>query len=161
MIVTSRLFLAPAALLALASVANAQVQKPVTRSDFVKNLDAKFSAADANHDGVVTKAELTALQQHDLQQGKALLAQKMEQQFQQLDTNKDGKLSLQEFLAATPPLRTSETPDQLLQRLDTNHDGKVSHDEFLAPEVAKFNKVDANHDGVVTPAEIQAAQGRK
>ena len=81
--------------------------------------------------------------------------------FVELDANKDGKLTLDEFLAAAPPIKTAETPEQMLQRLDTNHDGKVSIDEFRAPQLATFNKVDANHDGVVTPAEFQAAQKRK
>lgn len=140
---------------------SAPAQKPIARADFIKTIDTRFSAMDANHDGVVTKAELAAEQQRELQQTKARIEQQLRLRFSQLDTNKDGHLSLQEFMAAAPPLHTAESPDQMLQRLDTNHDGKISADEFRAPELAKFSKIDANHDGVVTPAEMQAAAGKK
>jgi len=134
--------------------------KPVTRSDYVNSLNARFSSMDTNHDGVVTSAELGAEQQKEMQQAKANLNQQLTAKFRQLDTNKDGSLSLQEFLAASPSIRGAETPDQILQKLDTNKDGKVSAEEFRAPQLAAFNKADTNHDGVVTPAEAQAA-GRK
>ena len=145
----------------VAAPAIAQKGKPVSRADYVKNIDARFGAVDTNHDGKITREELVAAQQRDLQQANAKIRQDLEAKFRQLDTNKDGKLTLDEFLAAAPPIKTAETPEQMLQRLDTNHDGKVSIDEFRAPQLATFNKVDANHDGVVTPAEFQAAQKRK
>jgi Ca2+-binding EF-hand superfamily protein len=162
---TTRLLLAPAvAVLALGSSAIAQAPaqpKPVARADYVKTLDSRFNGIDANHDGKITKEELTAQQQRELQQAKAKIAQQLQAKFKQLDTNKDGQLSLQEFMAAAPPLRTAESPEQMIARLDSNHDGRITADEFRAPELAKFNRVDANHDGVVTPDEMKAAATRK
>jgi Ca2+-binding EF-hand superfamily protein len=154
------------ATLALASAALAQTKpaaapKPIARADYIKTVDTRFGAMDANHDGGVTKAELAAEQQHELQQTKARIEQQLRLRFSQLDTNKDGQLTIQEFLAIAPPLHTAENPDQMLQRLDTNHDGKISADEFRAPELAKFSRIDANHDGVVTPDEIKAAAAKK
>ena len=146
---------------ALASSANAQnAPKPIPRAQYVQTVDNRFNAADTNHDGQVTKAELAVLEQRDLENAKAKLNQQLTVSFNRLDTNHDGKLSLQEFLGAAPPVRQSETPDQTIAKLDTNHDGKVSAQEFRAPEIAKFNRVDANHDGIVTPQEIQAARGK-
>lgn len=159
-----KLLLLASASLAIGMAGTAEAQqpaKPITRTDFIKSVDARFNAIDTNHDGKISKEEMAAEQQRELQQAKAAIAKKMEDQFRQLDTNKDGKLSLQEFMAAAPPVRTSETSDQLVARLDTNHDGTVSVDEFRAPELAKFNRIDTNHDGVVSPEELRAAQGRK
>jgi Ca2+-binding EF-hand superfamily protein len=138
--------------LALGSAAAAQsasaisAPKPVPRADFIKKIDAQFGALDANHDGVVTVAELQAAQTHALQQ-------RLQAEFRRLDTNRDGQLSFQEFAAAA---HANVTADQIVQKLDTNHDGKLGADEFRAPQLANFAKLDANHDGVVTPAEVQA-----
>jgi Ca2+-binding EF-hand superfamily protein len=156
------LLVSAAAMLATGSAASAQQPtKPVSRADYLKNVDARFNAADTNHDGKISRDELVAAQAHDLAQAKAKIAAELQAKFRQLDTNKDGKLSLDEFMAAAPPLKTAQTPDQVLQALDSNHDGKVSLDEFRAPQIATFNRIDTNHDGTVTPQEMQAAQGRK
>lgn len=135
--------------------------KPVSRADFVKTIDGRFNAIDTNHDGKITKDELSAQQQRELQQARSRIAQQLQAKFGQLDTNKDGQLSAQEFMAAAPAIRSAETPDQLLQQFDSNHDGRISADEFRNPELAKFNQVDANHDGVITPDEVKAAASRR
>jgi Ca2+-binding EF-hand superfamily protein len=131
--------------------------KPVSRADFLKDIDNRFAAADTNKDGAVAKAELVTLQQKELQQAKAGLNQQLQARFRQLDTNKNGALSLQEFAALAPAMRTAETPDQLLKTLDSNGDGKISNAEFRAPQLAKFNNVDANRDGIATPEEMRKA----
>jgi Ca2+-binding EF-hand superfamily protein len=147
--------------IAFSAAAAAQTApKPIPRGDYLKAVDGHFNGADANHDGFISKAELTAQQQRDLEAAKTRINQQLQASFNRLDTNRDGKLSPQEFMAAAPPLKVSENVDQTIARLDTNHDGKISADEFRNPELAKFNKVDANHDGIVTPQEIQAAQGK-
>ena len=143
---------------ALGSSAAAQTApKPIGRAEYLKTVDGRFNLADTNHDGFISKAELLAQQQRDLEQAKSRVNQQLTASFNRLDTNHDGKLSLQEFLGAAPPMRVGENADQMMQRLDSNHDGKMSAEEWRSPELAKFNKVDANHDGIVTPAEIQAA----
>jgi Ca2+-binding EF-hand superfamily protein len=152
-------FATAAALLTLASAGSAQAPaaKSISRADYLKTVDARFARVDTNHDGSISRQEMVAQQQRDLQAARAKIAQDLQAKFRQLDTNKDGQLSLQEFLAAAPQIKTTETPDQMVQQLDTNHDGKVSPDEFRAPDIAKFNRIDANRDGIVTQAEMQAA----
>ena len=157
-----RFTIAAAMLVVIASTAAAQnAPKPVSRTDYVKNLDNNFARIDTNHDGSISAAELATEQQRELVLAKNALQQQAQARFKQLDTNKDGQLSPAEFAAVAPTIRTSQTPQQALQALDSNHDGKLSADEFRAPQLAKFNKADANHDGTVTPAEAQAAAGKK
>jgi hypothetical protein len=153
---------AAVAAVALGSAASAQnAPKPVARGDYIKTIDGHFANIDANHDGSLSRPELAAEQQRELNQAKERLQQQLQVRFKQLDTNKDGQLSVQEFVAAAPPIRAAETADQMLQTLDSNHDGKISAEEFRAPQLAKFSRLDANHDGTVTPAEMQAAAGKK
>jgi len=157
-----RFTIAAAMLVVIGSAAAAQnAPKPVSRTDYVKNLDNNFARIDTNHDGSISAAELATEQQRELVLAKNALQQQAQARFKQLDTNKDGQLSPAEFAALAPTIRTSQTPQQALQALDSNHDGKLSADEFRAPQLAKFNKADANHDGTVTPAEAQAAAGKK
>lgn len=159
----SKLFVAALAMVPLgAALAQApQALKPISRPDYIKTVDTRFNQIDTNHDGKVSKEELAAELEREMQIANARIAQQLEAKFRQLDTNHDGQLSLQEFMAIQPKIHVSETPEQMIQRLDTNHDGKVSLDEFRAPEIAKFNRLDTNHDGIVTPAELNAANGRK
>lgn len=157
---TSLRFAAAAAMLTFATAAAAQAPKQISRADYLKTVDSRFNAMDANHDGAINRTEMIAQQQRDLQTAKTKIQQQFQAQFRQLDTNKDGQLSLAEFLAGIPQIKTGETPDQLIQKFDANHDGKVSADEFRNPEMAKFNRIDANRDGIVTQAEMQAAAKR-
>lgn len=155
-------FAVAASVLALGSAAFAQTAlKPVTRAQVSAQLDGAFAAADKNHDGTLSAGEMQALQARELQAVQQALRNRVQAQFKALDTNKDGQLSLAEFSATTPNVKVNETPQQLLQKLDTNKDGKVSADEFKAPRLANFNRADLNHDGTLTPAEMQAAAGKK
>jgi Ca2+-binding EF-hand superfamily protein len=127
--------------------------RPVSRADFLKANSARFNAIDTNHDGKIDRKEMAATQQRELAAARRQVQQQLAAKFQQLDTNKNGSLSLAEFQAAMPNIATSETSDQLLARLDGNKNGTVSADEFRASDLAKFNRADRNKDGVVTPAE--------
>lgn len=160
---TNKTFVALFALLpfSAAGAQSPQPPKPITRAEYMKMVDAHFNQIDMNHDGKVTKDELAAELQRELQIANARIAQQLEAKFRQLDTNHDGQLSLQEFMAIQPRLQPSETPEQMIQRLDANHDGELTAEEFRAAEMAKFNRIDANHDGVITPAEMQAASGHQ
>src|SRR5260221_10485199 len=141
----------------LSSAATAQnAPRPITRSDYLKTTDNQFNGADTNHDGFISRAELLAQQQRDLDTARANLNRTFTAQFNRLDTNHDGKLTLQEFLAGVPPLHVGVPAEQMLQQLDTNHDGKVSAEEFRNSRLAAFNRADVNHDGIVTPAEAQS-----
>ena len=50
--------------------------------------------------------------------------------FESLDTNGDGKLTLEEFKKV--PARGRRTPEQMFQLMDTDKDGSLSKAEFNA-----------------------------
>ena len=98
--------------------------------------------SDADKDGKLSKDEVPDF---------------MKERFDQMDTNKDGSLSLQEYnaqLAAVPLPKPNVAP--ALDRLDTNKDGKISLSENRAPAMAQFDRADTNKDGILSPEEQRA-----
>jgi len=81
----------------------------------------------------------------------------MEKAFARLDANGDGVIDSTERpqMGASPEQRV----DQMLARLDTNKDGKITADEFKGPE-ERFKAMDANSDGAVTREELIKAHAR-
>lgn len=105
-----------------------------------------FAAVDADKDGKVTEAELTAW--------RAAEAAKV-------DANKDGKLSAEELTAARVAdmtARATEMATRMVADLDTDGDGLLTAAEMAArPGPAMlFDRADADGDGAVTQAELDA-----
>ena len=101
-----------------------------------------FDAADANHDGKLSRAEASDFLVNQI--------------FDSRDANHDGKLTKEEWVG--------EDPGRLagFKKRDANHDGIVTREEALAygrahGEVNKtFKEADKNHDGYLDRAEVQA-----
>jgi Ca2+-binding EF-hand superfamily protein len=112
------LFLAGAALAALAASPAlaepptggpaAAPEAPVTRAQMQQEVEQRFKEMDANHDGVLTENELGS-------NGARMMAR--------LDTNQDGKVTLEEMTTATLAR---------FDRADANHDGILTPDERAA-----------------------------
>ena len=77
----------------------------------------------------------------------------LEQRFDQIDTNKDGKMTAEEEKAFVAKVKQARADRQALLRLmDENKDGKITPEE----EKKLFMAMDSNKDGEVTPAEQKA-----
>lgn len=102
--------------------------------------------ADANSDGVLTRAEFDA--------GR-------EATFARLDADRNGQLSREEMRAERSERgdrghrgrRGGHRGGPGLERADANNDGNITRDEFLARPLEMFNRIDANHDGVIQASE--------
>lgn len=173
----------------------------ITKDEAEKNgspiLQANFDKFDANKDGKLSLQEVTAFVQaqreEDARQKNAAFRRidtnhdegisKEEAQkendpflitnFEAVDTNKDGKMSLQELntFAAAPPKKPEQAaqsvpsaqperpgqPGPSFIATDKDHNGTLSKDELKdKPELYQdFDKIDADHDGKVTPREIE------
>lgn len=103
-----------------------------------------FFGADANNDGVLTRAEFDA--------GQTAL-------FARLDANNDGQLTREEGRANRMMHRGGRRgghgrgPGFDLARADANNDGNITRDEFLARPIEMFDRLDANNDGVIQASE--------
>jgi Ca2+-binding EF-hand superfamily protein len=139
----------------------APAPQPVTKAAYVQRIDRTFSANDTNKDGFVDKSEIELAETKAIGTRRAQLINQREAAFRQLDTNKDGSLSLKEFnaqLVAQPLPKANAAP--MLARLDTNKDGKISAAESRAPAVAQFDRADTNKDGTLSVDE-QKARAKK
>jgi Ca2+-binding EF-hand superfamily protein len=154
-----RLTLAPLMLVALASAASAQTAasqpQSRTKAQVKQGLDVRFKALDANADGSITKAEMETAEASVKREAEARFTKQAEEGFAKLDTDKNGQLSLVEFKASIPPVRTRPV-DSIIQRFDSNKDGKVTLQEFGAPTLAAFDRYDTNKDGTISDQERKA-----
>ncbi len=126
-----------------------------------------FRRIDANHDGGISKEEA------EKEKDPFLIMN-----FDAIDADKDGKMSLQELntFTAAPPEKTAQPeqpaqqpqpaqprshaqtvkPGPLFIAADKDHNGTLSKDELKdKPELYQnFDNIDADHDGKVTTNEI-------
>ena len=125
----------------LISLAALALPAATGRSDPPAKYDprAAFAEADENKDGVIEIGEF-----YD----------RLVDVFFLDDTNKDGSLSHDEFVAAV----VIEEP---FSQVDRNGDGKVSKQEFVRSRLPLFRSSDTNDDGVLSLEEVTAAYEAK
>lgn len=118
--------------------------------------------ADANGDGVVTRAEAIA---------------EADQRFAMMDTNRDGQFSADEMQAArgmmrermearggadrVPAPRGAEHAPGMGRHADPDGSGTISKAEWEARAGTRFDRMDANRDGTLDSAELAAMPGMR
>jgi len=82
--------------------------------------------------------------------------------FQQIDTQNAGSVSADQ-IANSPNAheRIERRAEGLVQHLDSAGKGYVTQDEFVAAAKARFAKLDRNGDGKLTPDELETPRGDK
>ncbi|MDR3389308.1 MAG: EF-hand domain-containing protein [Rudaea sp.] len=163
----------------------------VTQDEFLAAAKKRFARMDKNGDGKLTPDELAAprwpRRQADASQASVETAkgsrgaQFAQKHFDKLDTNHDGVVSIDEYLAAATAMyqkldsqgtgkltaqELASSPQALkrderraqheIKRLDTNGDGVVTQDEYLAAARIRFGKLDKNADGFIDADEMPA-----
>jgi len=98
-----------------------QKELEAARAAEQQQFDAEFAKLDTNHDGSLSKAEFMAAA------SPVQLNQTPQQAIADVDSNKDGKISLQEFEAR--PLAN-------FNKVDANHDGVITVQEIQAAQAA-------------------------
>lgn len=126
-----------------------------------KNLVAWLQKVDANHDGLISKAEAESY------------APRLAEHFAEIDTNHNGLIS-QDELKASQDARKAKWHEHSIKnrteafaKADTNHDGQITLTEWMAFKPHEhhkqhdqrsnlFKKVDTNDDGQISLSEAQA-----
>ncbi len=102
---------------------------------------AMLQAADANHDGSITRAEARS--------ARAAM-------FERVDANGDGFVSEAERTAITT--RDGASGRNGFEGADTNSDGRISRAEMNSLPYRGFDRLDRNHDDVVSADELELAR---
>ena len=130
-------------------VACAQSSDKMKESQGLPKVEEVFKSRDKNEDGKLAKNELIGFVSND---------------FEKLDIDKDGFLSIEELAKSSkfqrrmrPNDRRGERPtvDKLIARMDKNKDGKLSKGEVDGPLLDDFSKIDNNKDGFLTKEELE------
>lgn len=121
--------------------------------------------------GAVLAVAAPALAQTSAPSGMTLeqfQARNTDKMFERLDTNKDGKISPDEFAAFregnakadAKVEKAGKRGQRMFARFDKDKDGALSRAEANDVLAWRFKRMDANNDGILTIEELQA-KGRK
>ncbi|MEO1242425.1 MAG: hypothetical protein AAFX54_10990 [Pseudomonadota bacterium] len=102
-----------------------------------------YSRADANSDGVITKAEVRNMRSTT---------------FSRLDRNGDGVAEPSDAPRRFKD-RYMEKFEPVRAKFDQNGDGRISEKEFLDAPMTGFDRADQNGDGQLTKNELRSLTG--
>lgn len=142
--------------------ADANGDGKLTRAELTASLDKRFAELDKNGDGKVTKEEREAGREA-----------RFEEHFKAIDKDNNGQISRDEMKAAHEARMGDGHrgmrhhgkrhgghggPGGRMAMIDADKDGVVTKAEFQGRALEMFAKADTDKDGVVTQAEREAAR---
>jgi Ca2+-binding EF-hand superfamily protein len=141
--------------------------KKLSLAEWQATSERNFANADRNKDGVLTGEELRPAAPPQaaapVEETRAQFVNgRSDELLARLDANKDGKISLAEFLvlaSEAPPAQAANAKAQLtgsFNNMDGNKNGTVERSELITHFTAIFSRVDANKDGKITQQEVNA-----
>jgi Ca2+-binding EF-hand superfamily protein len=154
----------------------------ITRDEFLAAANKRFTRLDKDGNGKLTLDELAAGRGHGRRAAMAgKRAEFAQKRFDKLDTNHDGVVTKEEYLAAATAMygefdaqhngkvtareiaaspraqeRVARVTQRIVKHLDTNGDGVVSQAEYLAAAQKRFTRLDKNGDGFIDSDELPA-----
>ncbi len=146
---TRTLTLAIAALATAVAASNALANEDGKRAHGPRHL---FERADADKDGVITRAEVDAMHA---------------EMFARIDADGDGFASKEELAKAREKADQERKEKRMtksqkrFQRMDADGDGQLSAEEFAARGAPMFERLDTDGDDAITREEIEAARGKR
>lgn len=129
--------------------------QPLSRAEFIQQMDAEFRRFDGNGNGTVLPAEIASAQRKTAE---AEALRQNQAVFAALDKNRTGTLSAAEFAGLVNPAAIAVDPTPLMAQLDTDKDGVVTLVEHRIATQANFDRIDTDRDGIVTVTEMRAAR---
>ena len=157
------------------------------RSEVETSVKERLGRMDANHDGVVTRAEMDAFMQ-------ARIKARADERFAALDTDRNGSISRAEFEAgASHPMRMADRgmmpppgapnapppggpggtggmhrmgmmmhggpdgPSRGMMMAKMGDDGQIVIADVVKKALDRFDAIDTNKDGTISPEERKAA----
>jgi Ca2+-binding EF-hand superfamily protein len=106
----------------------------ISHDEYMANCEERFKLLDTNNDGFLTKEEARGAAAQKREEAKQKAMEKAKMRFDQIDADKDGKISLDEWKAAHPDKPMAE---EWFTAADTNGDGFLTKEEMQSSREQK------------------------
>lgn len=146
-----------------------RTQADISKADFIKQAEARFTAMDSNKDGKITAAEHAAQRpgrgmgpgaSMPAEVTKAQALKFAEDRFVAMDTNKDGKITADERQGSRGGKHGMKHGSRGMGPA-ASMPTEMTKEQHMKYAQDRFNTLDTNKDGKISAEERQAQRGMK